>query len=154
MPLYDCMLLLKPTVRKESLIELVSRVGKHVYRRNGVITEVKSHGTVQLGYGIKKLDGRYYQGQMMQMTMMTPPSFNSELHYLNKEDRLLRWLLVKHRDVKFGVDSFHEDDGTSDLKMMRSSIYDVDSEEEDEDDDDVEEYDTAYQQQQEENNDV
>lgn len=89
----------------------------------------------------------------MQMTMMTPPSFNSELHYLNKEDRLLRWLLVKHRDIKFGGDSFHEDDGASDLKMMRNSIYDVDSEEEDEDDDDdVEEYDTAYQQQQ--NNNV
>lgn len=61
MPLYDCMLLLKPAVKKESLIELVSRVGKHVYRRNGVITDLKSLGTVQLGYGIKKLDGRYYQ---------------------------------------------------------------------------------------------
>ncbi|CAI9260138.1 unnamed protein product [Lactuca saligna] len=88
---------------KERGEELVSRVGKHVYRRNGVITDLKSLGTVQLGYGIKKLDGRYYQGQLMQMTMMTPPSFNSELHYLNKEDRLLRWLLVKHRDIKFGV---------------------------------------------------
>ncbi|KAL7602459.1 uncharacterized protein LOC111886610 [Lactuca sativa] len=152
MPLYDCMLLLKPAVKKESLIELVSRVGKHVYRRNGVITDLKSLGTVQLGYGIKKLDGRYYQGQLMQMTMMTPPSFNSELHYLNKEDRLLRWLLVKHRDIKFGGEFFNEDDGRSDLKMMRSSIYDVGSEEEDDDDDDdVEEYDAAFQQQ---NNDV
>lgn len=61
MPLYDCMLLLKPHVRKDSLVELVSRVGKHVFRRNGVITDLKSLGTVQLGYGIKKLDGRYYQ---------------------------------------------------------------------------------------------
>ncbi|CAH1426574.1 unnamed protein product [Lactuca virosa] len=138
---------------KERGEELVSRVGKHVYRRNGVITDLKSLGTVQLGYGIKKLDGRYYQGQLMQMTMMTPPSFNSELHYLNKEDRLLRWLLVKHRDIKFGGEFFNEDDGRSDLKMMRSSIYDVGSEEEDDDDDDddVEEYDAAFQQQ---NNDV
>ncbi|TQD93563.1 hypothetical protein C1H46_020834 [Malus baccata] len=61
MPLYDCMLLLKPHVRKESLMDLVARVSKHVYRRNGVITDMKSFGTVQLGYGIKKLDGRYYQ---------------------------------------------------------------------------------------------
>ena len=55
------MLLLKPNVKKEALIDLVARVGKHVYRRNGVLTEVKSSGTVHLGYGIKKLDGRYFK---------------------------------------------------------------------------------------------
>lgn len=59
------MLLFKPTVRKESLIDLVARVGKHVYKRNGVITEVRSFGTVQLGYGIKKLDGRFFQVTVM-----------------------------------------------------------------------------------------
>lgn len=61
MPLYDCMLLLKPNIVQEALIDLVAKVGKHVYTRNGVLTDVKSFGTVQLGYGIKKLDGRYYQ---------------------------------------------------------------------------------------------
>lgn len=61
MPLYDCMLLLKPHIKREAVLDLVARVGKHVYRRNGVLTEVKSLGTVQLGYGIKKLDGRFYQ---------------------------------------------------------------------------------------------
>ncbi|PQP92914.1 uncharacterized protein Pyn_33690 [Prunus yedoensis var. nudiflora] len=61
MPLYDCMLLMKPHVRKEALMDLIARVSKHVYRRNGVLTDMKSFGTVQLGYGIKKLDGRYYQ---------------------------------------------------------------------------------------------
>lgn len=65
MPPYDCMLLFKPTVRKEALIELVARVGKHVYKRNGVVTEVKSFGTVQLGYGVKKLDGRFFQVRVM-----------------------------------------------------------------------------------------
>ncbi|KAL0451742.1 UNVERIFIED_CONTAM: hypothetical protein Slati_1152300 [Sesamum latifolium] len=65
MPLYDCMLLLKPNVTKEALMDLVSRVGQHVYRRNGVLTDLKSFGTVQLGYGIKKLDGRYYQSLMV-----------------------------------------------------------------------------------------
>lgn len=61
MPLYDCVLLLKPHVKQEALLDLVSRVGKHVIRRNGVLTEIKSVGTVQLGYGIRKLDGRFYQ---------------------------------------------------------------------------------------------
>lgn len=42
-------------------MELVSRVGKHVYTKNGVVADMKSFGTVQLGYGIKKLDGKYYQ---------------------------------------------------------------------------------------------
>ena len=42
-------------------MELVARIGKHVYRRNGVLADMKSFGMVQLGYGIKKLDGRYYQ---------------------------------------------------------------------------------------------
>ncbi|KAK1414005.1 hypothetical protein QVD17_29742 [Tagetes erecta] len=139
MPLYDCMMLLKPHVSKESIIQLISHVGKHVYRRNGVVTDLKSYRTVQLGYGIKKLDGRYYQGKLMQMTMMTPPSFNSELQYLNKEDRLLRWILVKHRDFKTGGELFNEDDGERDLQMLRSNIFDDDSEEDE--DDDVEEED-------------
>ncbi|THG12500.1 hypothetical protein TEA_023005 [Camellia sinensis var. sinensis] len=176
MPLYDCMLLLKPHVKKEALMDLVARVGKHVYRRNGVLTDMKSFGTVQLGYGIKKLDGRYYQlgfenfdpccselglfqyvereqeleqnvisqislGQLMQMTMMTPPSFNNELHYLNREDRLLRWLLVKHRDIKYGLEFLSEDDGKGDLSKFRSSLYgddDIDDDEDDDDDEDEE----------------
>ncbi|RWW38081.1 hypothetical protein BHE74_00056715 [Ensete ventricosum] len=61
MPLYDCLLLVKPHVRKEALMDLVARVGMQAYQRNGVITDVKSFGTVQLGYGIKKTDGRHFQ---------------------------------------------------------------------------------------------
>lgn len=61
MPLYDCVLLLKPHVPKEAMADLVSRVSNHVFKRNGVVTAVKSMGEVQLGYGIKKIDGRYFQ---------------------------------------------------------------------------------------------
>ncbi|XP_054817350.1 uncharacterized protein LOC129317049 [Prosopis cineraria] len=125
MPLYDCMFLFKPNLKKEAIMDLVCRVGKHVYRRNGVLTDVKSFGTVQLGYGIKKLDGRYYQGQMMQMTMMATPNINKELHYLNKEDRLLRWLLVKHRNTQYGIDFLNEEQTQLELsRWPRSRIYD------------------------------
>ncbi|CAK9321805.1 unnamed protein product [Citrullus colocynthis] len=141
MPLYDCMLLMKPHVKKEALLDLVARVGKHVFRKNGVVCDIKSFGVVQLGYGIKKLDGRYYQGQLMQMTMMATPNMNKELHYLNKEDRLLRWLLVKHRDTKYGLEFLSEDDGKSELsKFSLRSMTDEDDEDEDDDDDDDEEY--------------
>ncbi|VVA25064.1 PREDICTED: 30S ribosomal [Prunus dulcis] len=102
----------------------------------------KRERNASLGYGIKKLDGRYYQGQLMQMTMMATPNINKELHYLNKEDRLLRWLLVKHRDTKYGLEFLSEEDANSEVnRLHRSSIYDDDEDEdgdEDEDDDDDE----------------
>lgn len=125
-------------------MDLVARVGKHVCRRNGVLTDIKSFGTIQLGYGIKKLDGRYFQGQLMQMSMMATPNINKELHYLNKEDRLLRWLLVKHRDTKYGLEFLATDDGKSELsKFSRSNIFDdegFNNDNDDDDDDDDKEY--------------
>lgn len=75
----------------------------------------------------------------MQMTMMATPNINKELHYLNKEDRLLRWLLVKHRDTKYGLDYFENEDSKSELSKFTSrSIYDDADMDEVEDDDDDE----------------
>ncbi|CAM0880438.1 unnamed protein product [Alopecurus aequalis] len=148
MPLYDCMLLLKPLVTKESAAELVARVARRAYQRNGVVTDLKSFGKVHLGYGIRKLDGRHFQGQLMQLTMMVPPSFTKELHYLNKEDRLLRWLVVKHRDAVYGLEFINEDDGRFEMDSFRrhsSSIKDEDVDEYDDDDDDDEEYDVVQE---------
>nr|ACU15646.1 unknown [Glycine max] len=136
MPPYDCMFLFKPHIRKEAVMDLVVRVGKHVCRRNGVVTDIKSLGKVQLGYGVKKLDGRYYQGLLMQMSMMATPEINKELHYLNKEDRLLRWLLVKQRNTKFGLDSYG-DGGRYELSKL-SQIGKHGDEDEDEDDEEYE----------------
>ncbi|XP_031479021.1 uncharacterized protein LOC116249849 [Nymphaea colorata] len=136
MPLYDCMLLFKPHIEKASLIDLVARVGNHVYKRNGVVTDIKSFGKIHLGYGIKKLDGRHYQGQLMQLTMMTTPNLNKELHYLNKESRLLRWLLVKHRDTKYGLDFVNDEGLRGDFsKYQRNFLYNEEDEDDDDDDD-------------------
>ena len=148
MPLYDCMLMVKPLVTKEAIAELVARVAARAYQRNGVVTELKSFGKVHLGYGIRKLDGRHFQGQLLQMTMMVPPSFTQELHYLNKEDRLLRWLVVKHRDAVYGLEFINEDDGRYEMDSFRRKSTttqddeDVDEyDDDDDDDDDDDEYD-------------
>ncbi|KAG8045711.1 hypothetical protein GUJ93_ZPchr0008g12999 [Zizania palustris] len=140
MPLYDCMLLVKPRVAKESVAELVGRVVQRAYQRNGVVTDLKSFGTVHLGYGIRKLDGRHFQGQLMQMTMMVPPSFTQDLHYLNKEDRLLRWLVVKHRDAVYGLEFINEDEGRNEMSdfRFRSKDDNSDADEYDDDGDDYE----------------
>ncbi|KAK7314416.1 hypothetical protein VNO77_32939 [Canavalia gladiata] len=136
MPPYDCMFLFKPHIRKEAVLDLVARVGKHVSRRNGVVTDVKNLGPVQLGYGIRKLDGRYYQGLLMQLSMMATPEINKELHYLNKEDRLLRWLLVKQRKTSFGLDLLGEE-GRFELSKF-SQLSKLEDEDEDEDDEEYE----------------
>ncbi|KAG0486371.1 hypothetical protein HPP92_008466 [Vanilla planifolia] len=142
MPLYDCLLLAKNTVNKEEIMGMMTRLGRRVLQRNGVITDIKSFGKVELGYGIKKLDGRHYQGHLMQMTMMVPPSFPKDLQILNNEDRLLRWLVVKHRKTVYGLDSMNEDDGKDELNLFRTgsskSREDLDDNEEDEDDDEEE----------------
>ena len=70
MPRYDCVLLFKPHIRKEALVDLVSSVGKHVYRRKGAVTDIKSFGSVHLGYGVKKLDGRYYQVRLFSLDVV------------------------------------------------------------------------------------
>lgn len=72
----------------------------------------------------------------MQMSMMATPEINKELHYLNKEDRLLRWLLVKQRDVNFGLDLLG-DEGRLELSKF-SQIRKPDDEDEDEDENDEE----------------
>ena len=86
----------------------------------------------------------------MQMSMMVTPNFNKELHYLNKEDRLLRWLLVKQRNTKYGMEFLDEDDAKSEMNQLRRRPqnygrildgYDEDDDDDDnDDDDDYEEY--------------
>lgn len=73
----------------------------------------------------------------MQMTLMATPNINKELHYLNKEDRLLRWLLVKHRDTKYGVEFLNEEHERNLYQnLSQRSIYHEGEDDEDDDNDD------------------
>lgn len=79
------------------------------------------------------------------MTMMTPPSMNSELQYLNREDRLLRWLLIKNRGTKcLGLTD--DSDISFELGNLKGVFTDGEifkpeniKDDEDDDDDDVDE---------------
>lgn len=61
MPLYDFVVMVKPTVDRRGLVELMKRLGERVYSRNGVVANIKSFGRVNLAYGIKKRDGRFFE---------------------------------------------------------------------------------------------
>ncbi|QCD88121.1 small subunit ribosomal protein S6 [Vigna unguiculata] len=67
------------------------------------------------------------------MSMMATLGINKELHYLNKEDLLLRWLLVEQRNTKSGLDVL-ENEGRWELSKFSQISKD------DEEDEDDEEY--------------
>ncbi|KAG6505104.1 hypothetical protein ZIOFF_037452 [Zingiber officinale] len=77
MPLYDCLLLAKPHVSKQALVEMVGRIGSRVFLQNGVLTDIKSFGTIQLAYGIKKLDGRHFQAAILSTSTSSTEGINS-----------------------------------------------------------------------------
>ncbi|KFK39217.1 hypothetical protein AALP_AA3G214500 [Arabis alpina] len=64
--------------------------------------------------------------------MMATPNMNKELHYLNKEDKLLRWLLVKHRDIKIGQGNDALNDESN--RVTSGSFYDDSSTDEEDND--------------------
>ncbi|KAF3342068.1 hypothetical protein FCM35_KLT00706 [Carex littledalei] len=87
------------------------------------------------------------QGQFVQMTLMAPPSFPQELHYLNKEDRLLRWLVRKHRDAVYGLDFLNDQNDSEHESDREEHTYEEEGKSESnaefiyEDDDDLDEMD-------------
>ncbi|KAH7422810.1 hypothetical protein KP509_12G026800 [Ceratopteris richardii] len=97
MPLYDCVLLLKPRVDRKVAVNVMIKLGRLIYAHKGVVTDVKSFGHIHLAYTIKKLSERFNEGHMMQMTFMAPPNLHKDLQYLNTENTLLRWILVKNK---------------------------------------------------------
>jgi len=99
MPLYDLVILLKAGLDKREVTNVVQRAGALVYRQQGVVTDVTSFGSVPLAYDIKKRDGWHQRALMVQVTAMAAPQWSRELEMLNKDERLLRWMLVKHRDI-------------------------------------------------------
>ncbi|KAG8096477.1 hypothetical protein GUJ93_ZPchr0013g35703 [Zizania palustris] len=65
------------------------RVGRRVYQWNGVVTDPKSFGTVHLCYGIRKLDGRYFQVNQPDSPLLTAPLALGEVSSVSWRTTLL-----------------------------------------------------------------
>eukprot|EP00271_Cylindrocystis_brebissonii_P021298 TRINITY_DN7511_c0_g1_i1.p1 TRINITY_DN7511_c0_g1~~TRINITY_DN7511_c0_g1_i1.p1 ORF type:complete len:110 (+),score=23.39 TRINITY_DN7511_c0_g1_i1:207-536(+) len=97
MPLYNLVVMVKGRAHKQEIVDILRSAAKRVYEGKGIVTNVTSYGRVPLAYEIKKKDGRHSEAQMLEMGVMAPSSLANDLLFLNRDERLLRWMLVGHR---------------------------------------------------------
>lgn len=67
MPLYELLALGVPRLPKEEVARMIQRLGRAVYDRGGVITDVKSYGEQPLAYKIRGTSGKYDQVRSIAM---------------------------------------------------------------------------------------
>ncbi|KAI4312089.1 hypothetical protein MLD38_036941 [Melastoma candidum] len=97
--LYDCVMLFKANVAKDRVANFLSDDGEarlSVERRrprHQVLRITRLLGSFDMVMVFFVFIYAVVQDQLMQMTMMAIPNISKELHYLNKEDCLLGWLL-------------------------------------------------------------
>ncbi|CAI5507729.1 unnamed protein product, partial [Closterium sp. Naga37s-1] len=103
MPPYEVLVMAKAAVQRRELADLVRGLAQRVISDGGVVMAVKSYGTVRLAYDVKKRDGWHQQGQVVQLEVNAPASLAQQLEHLNKDERLLRWLLLKSRPKRWMV---------------------------------------------------
>lgn len=61
MPLYELLALGVPRLPKSEVARIIQRLGRAVYDRGGVVTNVKSYGEQPLAYKIRGTSGKYDQ---------------------------------------------------------------------------------------------
>lgn len=61
MPLYELLALGVPRLPREEVARIIQRLGRAVYDRGGVVTDVKSYGEQPLAYKIRGTSGKYDQ---------------------------------------------------------------------------------------------
>ncbi|GJP63879.1 hypothetical protein CLOP_g20911 [Closterium sp. NIES-67] len=101
MPAYEVLVMAKAAVQRGELVDVVRGLAQRVIKDGGVVMAVKSYGTVRLAYDVKKRDGWHQQGQVVQVEVNAPASLAQQLEHLNKDERLLRWLLLKRRPKRW-----------------------------------------------------
>ena len=98
MPLYDLLAIVAAATPTRSVAEVLRRAAGAVVDAGGVVTDVKSFGTRQLAYTIRKAGVLHTAGQYVQLSFATnPKTLDFIAHDLRTDERVVRWLVKKGR---------------------------------------------------------
>ena len=101
MVLYDFLMIVKSSVPKNQLGDILRRTGTRVLDAGGVITDVTSYGTRTLAYEFKAPGEKHFEAHTVQMSFNCAPTVLENLkHDMRTDERVLRWIAVKDRALK------------------------------------------------------
>jgi len=96
MPLYDIICIIKPTVQRPQIVDILKRTGQEVFKSGGIVTDVTSYGTRQLAYDFKAGGEKHSEGSIVQMSFLVAPKVLDDLdHSLRVDERVMRWRFLK-----------------------------------------------------------
>ena len=101
MVLYDFLMVVKSSVPKNQLGDILKRTGTRVLDAGGVITDITSYGTRSLAYEFKSPNEKHFKAHTVQISFNVTPSVLDELkHDMRTDERVLRWIAVKEKALK------------------------------------------------------
>ena len=101
MVLYDFLMVVKSSVPKNQLGDILKRTGTRVLDAGGVITDITSYGTRSLAYEFKSPNEKHFEAHTVQISFNVTPSVLDELkHDMRTDERVLRWIAVKEQALK------------------------------------------------------
>lgn len=98
MPLYDVLAIVAAATPQRMVAEVLRRAATTVHDAGGVVTDIKSFGTRQLAYAIRKAGVTHTAGQYVQLSFATnPKTLDWIAHDLRTDERVVRWLVKKQQ---------------------------------------------------------
>ncbi|PNW75850.1 hypothetical protein CHLRE_12g558000v5 [Chlamydomonas reinhardtii] len=96
MPLYELLMLAKPSLPRAEMVALIKGLGDLVYRNGGFVTSLKSFGDQHLAYDLRRPFEKYDRAHIWQMDFVSSVDAIKPLdHGLHVNNTVLRWVLVK-----------------------------------------------------------
>ena len=101
MVLYDFLVIVKSSVPKSQVGDILRRTGTKVLNAGGVITDVTSYGVRSLAYEFSSPGEKHFEAHQVQLTFNVTPTVLGELkHDMRTDERVLRWIAVKTAALK------------------------------------------------------